>query len=149
MQGNASQARIGAAIRAANDALAHLERAADLLDDASRWGVVDMLGGSFATTLLKHRKIDDAQDEVDAAKRALQLFVGQIDGIEGVGLNVELGGVLQFFDLFCDNVINDLFAQRRIKDSQRRVDEAIREVRRVRDQLCRMWRSWDRRGRTS
>lgn len=138
MQGNASQARIGAAIRAANDALAHLERAADLLDDASRWGVVDMLGGSFATTLLKHRKIDDAQDEVDAAKRALQLFVGQIDGIEGVGLNVELGGVLQFFDLFCDNVINDLFAQRRIKDSQRRVDEAIREVRRVRDQLCRM-----------
>ncbi len=138
MQGNASQTRIGAAIRAANDALAHLERAADLLDDASRWGVVDMLGGSFATTLLKHRKIDDAQDEVDAAKRALQLFVGQIDGIEGVGLNVELGGVLQFFDLFCDNVINDLFAQRRIKDSQRRVDEAIREVRRVRDQLCRM-----------
>lgn len=138
MQGNASQTRIGAAIRAANDALAHLERAADLLDDASRWGIVDMLGGSFATTLLKHRKIDDAQDEVDAAKRALQLFVGQIDGIEGVGLNVELGGVLQFFDLFCDNVINDLFAQRRIKDSQRRVDEAIREVRRVRDQLCRM-----------
>lgn len=138
MQGNASQTRIGAAIRAANDALAHLERAADLLDDASRWGVVDMLGGSFATTLLKHRKIDDAQDEVDAAKRALQLFVGQIDGIESVGLNVELGGVLQFFDLFCDNVINDLFAQRRIKDSQRRVDEAIREVRRVRDQLCRM-----------
>ena len=138
MQGNASQTRIGAAIRAANDALAHLERAADLLDDASRWGVVDMLGDSFATTLLKHRKIDDAQDEVDAAKRALQFFVGQIDGIEGVGLNVELGGVLQFFDLFCDNVINDLFAQRRIKDSQRRVDEAIREVRRVRDQLCRM-----------
>lgn len=138
MQGNASQTRIGAAIRAANDALAHLERAADLLDDASRWGVVDMLGGSFATTLLKHRKIDDAQDEVDAAKRALQLFVGQIDGIEGVGLNVELGGVLQFFDLFCDNVINDLFAQRRIKDSQCRVDEAIREVRHVRDQLCRM-----------
>lgn len=138
MQGNASQTRIGAAIRAANDALAHLERAADLLDDASRWGVVDMLGGSFATTLLKHRKIDDAQDEVDAAKCALQFFVGQIDGIEGVGLNVELGGVLQFFDLFCDNVINDLFAQRRIKDSQRRVDEAIREVRRVRDQLCRM-----------
>lgn len=138
MQGNASQTRIGAAIRAANDALAHLERAADLLDDASRWGVVDMLGGSFATTLLKHRKIDDAQDEVDAAKRVLQFFVGQIDGIEGVGLNVELGGVLQFFDLFCDNVINDLFAQRWIKDSQRRVDEAIREVRRVRDQLCRM-----------
>ena len=135
---NARQARIGEAIRAANDALAHLERAADLLDDASRWGMVDMLGGSFATTLLKHRKIDDAQDEVNAAKHALQLFVGRIDGIEGVGLNVELGGVLQFFDLFCDNIINDLFAQRRIKDSQRRVDEAIAEVERVRDQLCRM-----------
>lgn len=138
MRSGERQARIGEAIRAANDALAHLERAADLLDDASRWGMVDMLGGSFATTLLKHRKIDDAQDEVDAAKRSLQFFVGQVDGIEGVGLNVELGGVLQFFDLFCDNIINDLFAQRRIKDSQRRVDEAIAEVERVRDQLCRM-----------
>ncbi len=138
MRSGERQARIGEAIRAANDALAHLERAADLLDDASRWGMVDMLGGSFATTLLKHRKIDDAQDEVDAAKRSLRFFVGQADGIEGVGLNVELGGVLQFFDLFCDNIINDLFAQRRIKDSQRRVDEAIAEVTRVRDQLCRM-----------
>lgn len=92
----------------------------------------------MVTTLLKHRKIDDAQDEVNAAKRALQLFVGRIEGIVGVGLNVELGGVLQFFDIFCDNIINDLFAQRRIKESQRCVDEAIAEVTRVRDQLCRM-----------
>lgn len=138
MESGERQARVGEAIRAANEALGHLERAADLLDDASRWGIVDMVGGSFATTLLKHRRIDDAQDEVDAAKRALQFFVGRIDGIEGVGLNVELGGVLQFFDLFCDNIINDLFAQRRIKESQRRVDEAIAEVTRVRNQLCRM-----------
>ena len=64
--------------------------------------------------------------------------MGRIEGIDGVGLNVELGGVLQFFDIFCDNIINDLFAQRRIKESQRRVDEAIAEVTRVRDQLCRM-----------
>lgn len=133
-----SNARMGEAIRAANGALEHLGRAADLLDDASRWGVVDMLGGNMVTTLLKHRKIDDAQDEVNAAKRALQLFVGRIEGIDGVGLNVELGGVLQFFDIFCDNIINDLFAQCRIKESQRRVDEAIAEVTRVRDQLCRM-----------
>lgn len=133
-----SNARMGEAIRAANEALEHLGQAADLLDDASRWGVVDMLGGNMVTTLLKHRKIDDAQDEVNAAKRALQLFVGRIEGIDGVGLNVELGGVLQFFDIFCDNIINDLFAQRRIKESQRRVDEAIAEVTRVRDQLCRM-----------
>lgn len=55
-----SNARMGEAIRAANEALEHLGRAADLLDDASRWGVVDMLGGNMVTTLLKHRKIDDA-----------------------------------------------------------------------------------------
>ena len=129
---------ISEAIAAANDALAHLERAADKLDDARRWGLVDMLGGGFVTSLLKYRGVDDAQDEVNAAKRALQVFVGEVEDIEDVGLNVELGGLLQFTDLFLDNVLTDWIAQRRIDDAVRQVDRAMLEVERVRDQLCRM-----------
>ena len=129
---------ISEAIAAANDALAHLERAADKLDDARRWGLVDMLGGGFVTSLLKYRGVDDAQDEVNAAKRALQVFVGEVEDIEDVGLNVELGGLLQFTDLFLDNVLADWIAERRIDDAVRQVDRAMLEVERVRDQLCRM-----------
>ena len=129
---------IGEAIVAANDALDRLERAADKLDDTRRWGMVDMLGGGFVTSLLKYRGIDDAQDAINAAKRALQVFVGELDDVEGVGLNVELGGLLQFTDLFLDNVIADWIAQRRIDDAQYQVARAISEVERVRDQLCRM-----------
>ena len=64
------------AIDAADAALKHLGNAADMLDDAGRWGIVDMLGGGLITTLLKHRKISDAQDEIDEAKRASHLREG-------------------------------------------------------------------------
>ena len=94
------------AIDAADAALKHLGNAADMLDDAGRWGIVDMLGGGLITTLLKHRKISDAQDEIDEAKRALRIFVKELDDVdEATGLNVELGSGLQFADIFFDAVI--------------------------------------------
>ena len=53
------------AIDAADAALKHLGNAADMLDDAGRWGIVDMIGGGLITTMLKHRKISDAQASQD------------------------------------------------------------------------------------
>ena len=100
------------AIDAADAALKHLGNATDMLDDAGRWGIVDMLGGGLITTLLKHRKISDAQDEIDEAKRALRIFVKALDDVdEATGLNVELGSGLQFADIFFDGVLADWIAQ--------------------------------------
>lgn len=127
------------AIDAADAALKHLGNAADMLDDAGRWGIVDMLGGGLITTLLKHRKISDAQDEIDEAKRALRIFVKELDDVdEATGLNVELGSGLQFADIFFDGVLADWIAQNRIDRAKQQVADAMRQVYAVRSQLERI-----------
>lgn len=127
------------AIDAADAALKHLGNATDMLDDAGRWGIVDMIGGGLITTLLKHRKISDAQDEIDEAKRALRIFVKELDGVdEATGLNVELGSGLQFADIFFDGVLADWIAQNKIDRAKQQVADAMRQVYAVRSQLERM-----------
>ena len=127
------------AIDAADAALKHLGNATDMLDDAGRWGIVDMLGGGLITTLLKHRKISDAQDEIDEAKRALRIFVKELDDVdEATGLNVELGSGLQFADIFFDGVLADWIAQNKIDRAKQQVADAMRQVYAVRSQLERM-----------
>lgn len=127
------------AIDAADAALKHLGNAADMLDDAGRWGIVDMIGGGLITTMLKHRKISDAQDEIDEAKRALRIFVKELDDVdEATGLNVELGSGLQFADIFFDGVLADWIAQNKIDRAKQRVADAMRQVYAVRSQLERM-----------
>ena len=127
------------AIDAADAALKHLGNAADMLDDAGRWGIVDMLGGGLITTLLKHRKISDAQDEIDEAKHALRIYVKELDDVdEATGLNVELGSGLQFADIFFDGVLADWIAQNKIDRAKQQVADAMRQVYAVRSQLERM-----------
>lgn len=127
------------AIDAADAALKHLGNATDMLDDAGRWGIVDMIGGGLITTLLKHRKISDAQDEIDEAKRALRIFVKELDDVdEATGLNVELGSGLQFADIFFDGVLADWIAQNKIDRAKQQVADAMRQVYAVRSQLERM-----------
>lgn len=127
------------AIDAADAALKHLGNAADMLDDAGRWGIVDMIGGGLITTMLKHRKISYAQDEIDEAKRALRIFVKELDDVdEATGLNVELGSGLQFADIFFDGVLADWIAQNKIDRAKQQVADAMRQVYAVRSQLERM-----------
>ena len=127
------------AIDAADAALKHLGNAADMLDDAGRWGIVDMIGGGLITTMLKHRKISDAQDEIDEAKRALRIFVKELDDVdEATGLNVELGSGLQFADIIFDGVLADWIAQNKIDRAKQQVADAMRQVYAVRAQLERM-----------
>lgn len=127
------------AIDAADAALKHLGNAADMLDDAGCWGIVDMIGGGLITTMLKHRKISDAQDEIDEAKRALRIFVKELDDVdEATGLNVELGSGLQFADIFFDGVLADWIAQNKIDRAKQQVADAMRQVYAVRSQLERM-----------
>lgn len=127
------------AIDAADAALKHLGNAADMLDDAGRWGIVDMIGGGLITTMLKHRKISDVQDEIDEAKRALRIFVKELDDVdEATGLSVELGSGLQFADIFFDGVLADWIAQNKIDRAKQQVADAMRQVYAVRSQLERM-----------
>ena len=64
------------AIDAGNRALSALEEAARHLQAARGLGLWDMLGGGFLSSLLKHSKMDDAQQAMNRAEQELRALAG-------------------------------------------------------------------------
>ena len=69
---------IDEAVRAADDALAYLRRAARSLGSARNYGVWDILGGGFLATMLKHSKLDKARVEMENARDAMRRFSDEL-----------------------------------------------------------------------
>lgn len=139
MPTEAQRREIREAIAAADVALEHLESAADQLNRAGGWGIVDMLGGSIFTSLIKQGHISDAQDEIDEAKEALRAFARELRDVDAsAGLNVEVGRFLGFADVFLDGIIADWLVQSKIDRAKQQVADAIRQVEFARGQLVRL-----------
>ena len=56
------------AISAGERALSSLRNAQNELSSAKNWGLFDMLGGGFVSTLVKHGKMDNAKRYMEQAK---------------------------------------------------------------------------------
>ena len=53
------------AIEAGQRALSSLRTAKENLNSAKNWGLVDMFGGGFFSTMLKHSKMDQARQNME------------------------------------------------------------------------------------
>ena len=124
------------AIQAADKTLAHLGRARECLESAGNWGLVDMLGGGFFITLLKHGKVNDAEAELSQAREAMRRFATELRDInEAVDIHIVMDDFLDFADYFFDGLIADWMMQSRIDAAKEQVAEAIQKVRRVQTKL--------------
>ena len=56
------------AIEAGQRALSSLRTAKENLNSAKNWGLVDMFGGGFFSTMLKHSKMDQAKQNMEALR---------------------------------------------------------------------------------
>ncbi len=120
---------IDEAIAAGHEALAALRDAADLLDSAKRWGVVDVLGGGLLTSVVKHSRLGDANRALAKARAAIRRFTQELADVrELADLNANVSSWNAFFDIACDNVLADLLVQKEISDAADRVDDAIDKV---------------------
>lgn len=127
------------AISAADDALFYLRRAADCLRGARGWGMWDMLGGGFLSTMMKHGKMNKAEVELENARDALQRFSRELRDVGGLyDVRLHLDDFLRFADYFFDGMIADWMVQSRIRDAQRQVDDAIARVEQIRSELTNM-----------
>lgn len=116
-------------LSAGREALAALEDAADSLDSAKRWGIVDILGGGLVTSVVKHARLGDANRALADARVALARFSGELaDSRELCGLNAYVDSWNAFFDIAWDNVLSDIVVQKEISDAAERVDDAIDKV---------------------
>lgn len=129
------------AISAADVALDHLEAAANQLDRAGSWGIADMLGGGFLSTLMKHRRMDDADEELEAARDAVRAFARELADVDrSLDLDLDTGGFLGFADYFFDGIIADWMVQSKIDKAKSQVERAVSEIVAVRNQLVRLLR---------
>lgn len=124
------------AIDAGERALLSLRAAQRELSSARNWGIYDMLGGGFISTLVKHNKMDKAQGYMEQAKYDLNSFSKELRDVNmAVNLNIDTHDFLTFADWFFDGFIADWLVQDRINEARGQVEEAIRRVEAIVRQL--------------
>lgn len=124
-----SDTRLESARAAGTRALQSLDEAADQLDSARNWGLLDILGGGILTSLVKRSRLDGASEEVERAQRDLEAFARELRDCSGVtGVDLRRSDMLELFDIAFDNSITDLFVQFRIEDARADVRRARARV---------------------
>ena len=124
------------AIDSGNKALRSLRKAQENLSSAKNWGIFDMLGGGFISTMVKHSKVDQAKENMEQAKYDLRSFSKELNDVNiACNLNIETGDFLSFADWFFDGLIVDWMMQDRINQASQQVEEAIRRVEDILRQL--------------
>lgn len=114
------------AISAGKRALNSLYEAKNQLRKARNWGIYDIIGGGFFSSLIKHSKIDNAKTYIERAKYDLQTFNDELKDVS-YNLDIDIGGFLSFFDIM-DSFLADLLVQSKIADASRKIEEAIDKV---------------------
>ena len=133
---NNQKKEVNEALHAIEETLGHLSRAQDYLSSAGNWGLFDMIGGGFITTMIKHGKMNEAERAMAAARnsiRNLKKELSDVDQLVDVDLNIS--DFLSFADYFFDGFVVDWMVQDRINNARHQVEEAIRRTEYIINQL--------------
>ena len=117
------------AIQAGNRALRSLQEAYRSLDSAKGWGIYDIVGGGFISSLIKHSKMDEAQEYLQEARCDLSRFESELQDLDRFeNINLETQDFLGIADLLFDGLLADALMQSRINEARSQVRTAIRRV---------------------
>ena len=116
--------------------LDRLHAAKNNLNSAKNWGLVDIFGGGFLSTMLQNSKMDQAKQNMEQDKYDLQNFSRELNDVNmACNLNIDTGDFLSFADYFFDGFVVDWVVQDRINNAKRQVEEAIRRTESIVNQL--------------
>lgn len=115
-------------------AMEQVERIQRTLKSASNWGMVDMFSDSRISDFAKYGKLDEAKQQIRELNRFLGDYSRELKDLN-VNLNIsaDIGGGLQFADIFFDNFITDSMAMNRIDNMKRQISDICRQVERHQD----------------
>lgn len=124
------------AIYAIDTTLSYLNEAKGYLSSASNWGIFDMLGGGFFSTMIKRGKMNDANRCLEKAKRSVINTKKELNDInQTIDVDLEIDGFLSFADYFFDGLVADWMVQSKINSAQKQVDQAINMLMEIRNTL--------------
>lgn len=121
---------------AANKVIEKIDRAMDSLDSAEFWGMWDIFGGDFFSSLKKRNKIEEANEYINDITDSVKVLDKELKDVDMV-LPEEISNTMsdRTFDIWLDNILTDLRVQEEIKDAM----EDLREFRNgIEDLLIRL-----------
>lgn len=128
------------AIQAGEAALSSLRNAQEKLNSAKNWGIWDIVGGGFMSSLIKHSRMDDAQEYMEEARQNLRRFEKELQDVSlsdafSRNSSMDISSFLRFADSFFDNMFLDFYVQSQINQACDAVENAIRQVEDILDGL--------------
>ena len=117
------------AIAAGERALHSLKKARNCLESARGWGIYDIIGGRWISSLIKHERMNKAEEYLSEAKYDLRRFENELRDLdEFENINLDTQDFLGMADLIFDGLIADVAMQSRINDARAEVNRAIHRV---------------------
>ncbi|MFJ8263975.1 hypothetical protein ACIQ4I_18870 [Rummeliibacillus sp. NPDC094406] len=127
---------IAEALTAGDEAKRTLKFTLKRLDSAENYSSWDTIfGGGFIATAMKHSELDEAEDAIHKAQRALQRFHTELVDVRDIDLEpliVEREGFTKFADYFFDDVFSAWTIHSRIQSSQEHIEEVLNKV----EEIC-------------
>ncbi|HHW94365.1 MAG TPA: hypothetical protein GX736_00305 [Mogibacterium sp.] len=102
---------------AAEEVVARIDNAIRSLDNASTWGIVDLLGGGMVSSFIKREKIRGANDDIKEISDSLNMLNKELEDVN-MNLPAEISDTVgdNIFDIWLDNIFTDMRVQGEIKD---------------------------------
>jgi len=132
---------IDEACDAGNKANRALNAALDKLGAAEGLSIWDtFLGGGMLVSALKYSEMNDSDDLVHRAQRALRHFETELMDVQNAATEsfaVNKNDIFTFTDLFFDNIFSDWMIHSRITDAKSKLNDVLQDVRKIQDRLAR------------
>ncbi|MEL3909162.1 MAG: hypothetical protein P1P64_09195 [Treponemataceae bacterium] len=102
---------------AAKDVVNRLDNAISSLEKASTWGIFDLFSNGTLSSFIKREKIKEANDNIREISNSLNILNRELKDIN-MQLPAEISDTMRdnFFDIWFDNIFNDMRVQGEIKD---------------------------------
>ena len=109
---------------AANKIIEKIDRAMDYLDSAEFWGMWDIFGGDFFSSLKKRNKIEEANEYINDITDSVKVLDKELKDVDMV-LPEEISNTMsdRTFDIWLDNIFTDLRVQEEIKEAMKELRE--------------------------
>lgn len=124
------------AIGAGQEAHRQAQQVLDSLRSARGWGIYDLLGGGMLSGLMKHSRMDRAQQQLESLRQALERFNRELKDMQvQCSASAELSAFWRIADLAWDGLISDWTVLSRISDAKERVERTDEQLMQVMDRL--------------
>lgn len=125
------------------EARAELIKSIDMIDDslkilssAKTWGIFDILGGGFFTSLMKRDKIGKVNDNIRNLRYQLEITQKELGDVDQM-IDIEIPNNFtdNFFDIAFDNIFTDISTQSKLNKTNAKLSDLRNYLSRVLDKI--------------